>query len=152
MKYTGYNCDNTRSFTGYIYYIKHKETEECYIGATIDPQRRIRQHLTKTRYSDPWHKEFSHHPENFTFGILDKITCENMNELNDKLYVAETYFYNKMKPTYNKYVPTKCTLRGSKFSDNRIQKARESHYGSPHKSHIDWRVMQNVRNTLNAVL
>lgn len=134
---------------GYIYKIENKETHTAYIGSTVDFERRIRQHLCKTRYEDDWHKELHKNPDNFEFVILEVVEAENVIKLNVALCDRETYWYNKTEQRYNKVRPAISFQRGTTYSDERKQKQIEAHIGKPHKSEVTQGQYEMLKNIFN---
>lgn len=137
---------------GYIYYIKNNKTLKRYIGATNNLTRRIRQHLCKTRYMDKWHTDLHNNPENYTSGVLEIIETNNIEKLNLLLAERELHYYIKFKFTtgvYNLRTPSPNVQRGSKFTDDRLIKQSECHYGKLHKSKADFRLINKFINNLH---
>lgn len=122
---------------GYIYYIKNNETGKQYIGSTTDLKRRIRQHLCITRYTDEWHKLLHEFPDNFTIGVHEVVEADDIITLSILMAEKETQYYEKYKKTtgvYNIVRPSISPVRGKKYSEERLIKQREAHYGREHKS------------------
>ena len=122
---------------GYIYFIENNANEKKYIGSTTNLKRRFRQHLCTTRYLDKWHQDLHNNPENWTFGILEIIEDDDFVKFNSKMAEREIHFYNKFKNgagVYNLVKPSITFSRGKKYSNERLEKQREAHYGRPHKS------------------
>ena len=126
-------------YKGYIYFIKNNITNMYYVGSAANFERRMRQHLCKTRYKD-WRTDLHEHPENYTWGILEVVYADDILDLNKKLCDAEISHYEELSKEhqmFNMTRPSINTHRGTKYSDERRLKAKESHIGKPHKSKVD---------------
>lgn len=133
------NNTKENNFAGYIYFIKNKVTNKYYVGATVNFERRMRQHLCKSRYTD-WRTDLHDHPENYTWGILEVVYADDFIDLNLKLCDAEMRHYEELSKEHQMFNMTKPSIntqRGTKYSDERRLKAKESHIGKPHKSKVD---------------
>lgn len=89
-----------------IYKITNKKNKHCYIGQSVDIERRWRDHISNSKskhnadYNYPLQKAFRKYGvENFMFEVLK--LC-NKSELLD----WETFFYDKFKPQYNQIRPS----------------------------------------------
>ena len=126
-------------YTGYIYFIKNNITNMYYVGSTANFERRMRQHLCKTRYKD-WRTDLHNHPENYTWGILEVVYADDIVDLNTKLCDAEISHYEELSKEhkmFNMIKPSINVHRGTTYSDERRLKAKEVHIGKPHKSTVD---------------
>lgn len=86
-----------------IYMIKNKINGKCYIGQSIDLERRWKQHYKyNVNFENyPLYRSFKKHGiENFEFIDLEYV--ENFEDLTSR----EMYWYNKIKPEYNQIIPT----------------------------------------------
>lgn len=136
---------------GYIYFIKNKNTETYYIGASVNYRRRFRQHMCASRYTTGWHVDLHEHPEDFETGVLEIIEEKTAIKLSERMCERENYYYEKYRAKYNMYnirVPQKSYMVGQKFDEERIQKHRECHEGIAHKSEPNKEKLQESKKAL----
>ena len=81
-----------------IYKITNKETNECYIGQSIDVYGRLKQHSSNKYDENDWHQRFQKYPELYTFEVLVRCKPEDLND-EEAYYI---YKYNSVNNGYNK--------------------------------------------------
>lgn len=81
-----------------IYKITNKETNECYIGQSIDVYGRLKQHSSNKYDENDWHQRFQKYPELYTFEVLTRCNSEDLND-EEAYYI---YKYNSVNKGYNK--------------------------------------------------
>lgn len=79
--------------TGIIYAYTNLESGRMYIGQTIDPERRFKQHLTDN-YRQGWHIDYQNNPDKYEYSIIE------MDVPEDKLNEREIYWISFFG-TYN---------------------------------------------------
>lgn len=90
-----------------IYKIQNKYTEECYIGQSVDIERRWRQHRANLdakgklrRY--PLYRDMRRYGLSaFTFEVLEECSRSQLNEREDHwitYYAARVHCYNRLYP------------------------------------------------------
>lgn len=78
---------------GIIYAYTNLESGRMYIGQTIDPERRFKEHLT-ANYKQGWHIDYQNNPDKYEYSIIE------MNVPEDKLDEREIYWISFFD-TYN---------------------------------------------------
>lgn len=81
-----------------IYKITNKETNECYIGQSIDVYGRLKQHSSNKYNENDWHQRFQKYPELYTFEVLTRCNPEDLDD-EEAYYI---YKYNSVNKGYNK--------------------------------------------------
>ena len=81
-----------------IYKITNKINGKCYIGQSVDIQKRWREHTHHAKKGDGYaiHNAIAFHGvENFNFEVVEIV------DKKEKLTDREIHWYNKLKPKYN---------------------------------------------------
>lgn len=81
-----------------IYKITNKETNECYIGQSIDVYGRLKQHSLSKYDENDWHQRFQKYPELYSFEVLVRCKKEDLDD-EEAYYI---YKYNSVNKGYNK--------------------------------------------------
>ena len=83
---------------GYIYIFTNKINKKVYIGKTTNINRRYKEHINIVGKS-VFHSALKKYGvENFDFDVIEHISCDNINDVNDELDKLEIKYisqYNK---------------------------------------------------------
>lgn len=93
-----------------IYKITNNINGKCYIGQTIDSDKRWKEHKQYSKYKSNGNKYVyplanamrKYGIENFSFEMLEELPNDK-----DLLYEKEKYYYNIYQPKYNQVIPEK---------------------------------------------
>ena len=80
---------------GFIYLFHNLINNKCYVGKTVDVDRRYHEHIRGKNDSYLHRALLKYGVENFDFLILEHITCDNYEELNEKLNELEISYIKK---------------------------------------------------------
>lgn len=108
--------------TGIIYGYTNLETGKMYIGQTIDPKRRCKQHLNDN-YKTGWHIDYQNNPEKYEYSVIEYDVPE------DKLDEREIFWINFFDSHHNGYNLTTGGNRCYNLSMTTREKMSESHKG-----------------------
>ena len=96
--------------TGIIYGYTNLETGKMYIGQTIDPKRRYKQHLN-AKYTNGWHIDYQKNPDKYEYSIIEYDIPE------DKLAEREIFWISFFDSYHNGYNLTPGGSVSSGFKD-----------------------------------
>ena len=82
---------------GFIYLFRNRINDKCNVGKTIDIDRRYHEHIYGKTDSAIHRALIKYGVENFDFLILEKIVCEDISELNEKLNKLEKQYIENYK-------------------------------------------------------
>ena len=119
--------------TGIIYGYTNLETGKMYIGQTIDPKRRYKQHLN-AKYTNGWHIDYQKNPDKYEYSIIEYDIPE------DKLAEREIFWISFFDSYNNGYNLTPGGLHsgvnhGDKITEETRRKMSNSHKAIPREKH-----------------
>ena len=107
--------------TGIIYKYQNKESGKCYVGQTINPQKRYIEHLNTKKERD-WHLDYQKNPDKYEYSVLEE------NIIQDKLDEREIYwiaYFDSFKNGYNKTAGGNSNRIVSNESRQKISEAKK---------------------------
>lgn len=139
---------------GYIYEFRNKINDKVYIGQTINPTKRYKQHIAYSKKekivkSPKFYNALAKYKEEgFTFTILETITANDADSLMLNLTVCEDYYIQKNDSINNGYNTCNAgyaAWTGLKMSEEAKKKMSESSKGkSKSKEHIEKVRLANI--------
>lgn len=131
--------------TGIIYGYTNLESGKMYIGQTLYPERRWKQHRY-CKNTTGWHIDYQNNPEKYEYSVIEYDVPEDKLDEREIFWISFFYSYN------NGYNLTKGgnSTRGYKYSDEVKHKISESVKGENHpmygKHHSEeWRQKMSER-------
>lgn len=131
------------SFVGYIYVIENLVSGKFYVGQTIDPDRRYRQHFGKMARHCPVLKNAmdKYGKDNFDFCLLERCSCPE--QLNRREVYWIKYLDSKVPNGYN--LGEGGTDRGRILSENHRRKLIYSKMGHKNPNFKKPSAVQNIK-------
>jgi group I intron endonuclease len=127
-----------------VYAIENTETSSCYIGSSVDIEKRFAQHQSRLRNRKHCNKHlqraFDKYGETaFSLRVLEK-TAEHLQR--------EQHFINTLKPAYN-MAPVAGSLAGYKHSKETLERMSAAKRGAKHPmfgKHLSEEAREKQRN------
>ena len=140
--------------TGIIYGYTNLESGKMYIGQTIDPKRRCKQHLNDN-YKTGWHIDYQNNPDKYEYSVIeywekpDKDSEYSLIETSDKVDNAKDFddyfsrFHNFKYSIYMKIFNESIDVRNPTYLDRAIDESLTLH-GRADARHLAYK--KNMKN------